>query len=75
MCYRKIDSTRYSCGHDTPHGDQRIDCNSARCRYSSAHPDNNHDCKSTCKQWLRPSQNVVTKSSHSLCYHCSLPAA
>ncbi|KAK0236285.1 hypothetical protein EDD85DRAFT_636079 [Armillaria nabsnona] len=53
MCYRKIDSTKYSCGHDIPHGDQRIDCNSARCRYSSAHQDNCHDYKSTSsKQWL-----------------------
>ncbi|KAK0463450.1 uncharacterized protein EV420DRAFT_1518295 [Desarmillaria tabescens] len=72
MCHRRISSTRFLCGHDAPHGDQRIDCGSSKCRYSSHHYAINHECRKSCRQWLRPSHNVVTKKVDTLCYHCKL---
>ncbi|KAF9037394.1 hypothetical protein BDZ89DRAFT_946188 [Hymenopellis radicata] len=70
MCFRRLENTRHSCGHDITHGDHLVDCGSSACRYSSKHQANHHDCKNTCKQWLRPPQNVVTQTSGGPCYHC-----
>ncbi|KAF8880776.1 hypothetical protein BD779DRAFT_1411347, partial [Infundibulicybe gibba] len=70
MCYREVHCVKYACGHQTPSTERRVDCNSSQCRYSNAHNSNCHSCSTTCKQWLRPAQMVITQTSQSSCGHC-----
>ncbi|KAF9008318.1 hypothetical protein BDQ17DRAFT_1237091 [Cyathus striatus] len=71
MCYREVQCTRHCCGHDAPKSEQRMDCGSSNCRYSSKHNPGCQTCPTSCKQWLRPAQTVVTSTSNSPCTHCS----
>ncbi|KAF8062508.1 hypothetical protein FPV67DRAFT_275564 [Lyophyllum atratum] len=71
MCYREVHCTRHSCGHETPHGERRMDCGSSRCRYSANHSAHCGTCTKTCKQWLRPAQTLVTAKAQTPCFHCS----
>ncbi|KAF9463206.1 hypothetical protein BDZ94DRAFT_629302 [Collybia nuda] len=72
MCHREVHYTRHCCGHDNPHFEYRVDCKSAQCRYSASHNIKCTSCSTTCKQWLRPAQSVVTAKMQALCFHCSV---
>ncbi|KIK07570.1 hypothetical protein K443DRAFT_128967 [Laccaria amethystina LaAM-08-1] len=70
MCFRKVQCTRYACGHDTPNAESLVDCGSTRCRYSKEHRGGCKTCSTSCKQWLRPAQTVVSFLSPLNCIHC-----
>ncbi|KAF8352135.1 hypothetical protein F5887DRAFT_934131 [Amanita rubescens] len=70
MCYREVKCIKHICGHETPTEDRRVDCKSSRCRYSATHTLPCTRCSATCKQWLRQTRMVVTRTDQRLCYQC-----
>ncbi|KIJ20606.1 hypothetical protein PAXINDRAFT_66487, partial [Paxillus involutus ATCC 200175] len=70
MCYRIIQYSEYSCGHQFVIRQQIVDCNSQRCRLSGMHDNRNHNCAATCAQSLLPDQPIITDTLGHLCSRC-----
>ncbi|KAI0037011.1 hypothetical protein K488DRAFT_39852 [Vararia minispora EC-137] len=52
MCYRRVTTISYVCGHVVPVSASTVDCGLTNCRYSANHPaPSTHNCVSTCSQW------------------------
>ncbi|KAG8215935.1 hypothetical protein J3R82DRAFT_7909 [Butyriboletus roseoflavus] len=50
MCYRETQCIEFSCGHQEPYTDSKVDCGSNRCRYSAQHVRPCIGCSTTCLQ-------------------------